>query len=98
MRTDVADGINGALKAIERDRFALPFGGKRLSVENVGIVRNSDPVTHQFFLLKSPRDPSRGGRIRRRPGSMSRSSLRSEERRVGKECVSTCRSRLSPYH
>src|SRR3546814_20159453 len=26
------------------------------------------------------------------------SSLRSEERRVGKECGSTCRSRWSPYH
>src|SRR3546814_15630603 len=25
-------------------------------------------------------------------------NLRSEERRVGKECVSTCRSRWSPYH
>src|SRR3546814_20902164 len=25
-------------------------------------------------------------------------SRRSEERRVGKECVSTCRSRWSPYH
>src|SRR3546814_10999138 len=25
-------------------------------------------------------------------------SSRSEERRVGKECVSTCRSRWSPYH
>src|SRR3546814_4154703 len=24
--------------------------------------------------------------------------VRSEERRVGKECVSTCRSRWSPYH
>src|SRR3546814_5478166 len=24
--------------------------------------------------------------------------LRSEERRVGNECVSTCRSRWSPYH
>src|SRR3546814_15064421 len=24
--------------------------------------------------------------------------IRSEERRVGNECVSTCRSRLSPYH
>src|SRR3546814_12110592 len=24
--------------------------------------------------------------------------MRSEERRVGKECVSTCRSRGSPYH
>src|SRR3546814_2701304 len=26
------------------------------------------------------------------------SRQRSEERRVGKECVSTCRSRWSPYH
>src|SRR3546814_15529474 len=25
-------------------------------------------------------------------------SVRSEERRVGKECVSTCRSRWSPHH
>src|SRR3546814_10810247 len=25
-------------------------------------------------------------------------TLRSDERRVGKECVSTCRSRWSPYH
>src|SRR3546814_19617769 len=27
-----------------------------------------------------------------------RRDRRSEERRVGKECVSTCRSRWSPYH
>src|SRR3546814_20334295 len=27
-----------------------------------------------------------------------RGNVRSEERRVGKECVSTCRSRWSPYH
>src|SRR3546814_18772218 len=26
------------------------------------------------------------------------SAMRSEERRVGKECVRTCRSRWSPYH
>src|SRR3546814_18684394 len=25
-------------------------------------------------------------------------ALRSDERRVGKECVSTCRSRCAPYH
>src|SRR3546814_18657279 len=36
-------------------------------------------------------------------GLLDRSDLdhamvRSEERRVGKECVSTCRSRWSPYH
>src|SRR3546814_4828899 len=29
---------------------------------------------------------------------MGNSFERSEERRVGKECVSTCRSRWSPYH
>src|SRR3546814_16922361 len=28
----------------------------------------------------------------------NKSESRSEERRVGKECVSTCRSRWSPYH
>src|SRR3546814_9094890 len=28
----------------------------------------------------------------------SSNPARSEERRVGKECVSTCRSRWSPYH
>src|SRR3546814_4623904 len=32
------------------------------------------------------------------PRPPSREVVRSEERRVGKECVSTCRSRWSPYH
>src|SRR3546814_15067711 len=38
------------------------------------------------------------------PGTLAMQRLagpdakRSEERRVGKECVSTCRSRWSPYH
>src|SRR3546814_1903357 len=31
-------------------------------------------------------------------GLVQASGLGSEERRVGKECVSTCRSRWSPYH
>src|SRR3546814_16383952 len=31
-------------------------------------------------------------------GSNGSGTVRSEERRVGKECVSTCRSRWSPYH
>src|SRR3546814_2948268 len=37
---------------------------------------------------------------RRTPSSPSMTMFfpRSEERRVGKECVSTCRSRWSPYH
>src|SRR3546814_7951838 len=31
-------------------------------------------------------------------GDVHKVVVRSEERRVGKECVSTCRSRWSPYH
>src|SRR3546814_3720151 len=41
------------------------------------------------------------GRGAEPPGARSvpsRCISRSEERRVGKECVSTCRSRWSPYH
>src|SRR3546814_14190813 len=33
-----------------------------------------------------------------RADAFERAAARSEERRVGKECVSTCRSRWSPYH
>src|SRR3546814_3749778 len=40
--------------------------------------------------------------VHERPIVAARYSIRlpqrSEERRVGKECVSTCRSRWSPYH
>src|SRR3546814_4695254 len=32
------------------------------------------------------------------PAASMKTGPRSEERRVGKECVSTCRSRWSPYH
>src|SRR3546814_2981534 len=35
---------------------------------------------------------------KKRSPSTRQKASRSEERRVGKECVSTCRSRWSPYH
>src|SRR3546814_4403592 len=38
----------------------------------------------------------RGGSRRHRPAGGDGARRRSEERRVGKECVSTCRSRWSP--
>src|SRR3546814_15066895 len=39
------------------------------------------------------------GRREHKPVLVDFSAIwRSEERRVGKECVSTCRSRWSPYH
>src|SRR3546814_1710675 len=43
----------------------------------------------------APHQPAWRGDSR---GDLAGPGGRSEERRVGKECVSTCRSRWSPYH
>src|SRR3546814_2276122 len=43
----------------------------------------TDRASHEAWARLSASNPKAG---------------RSEERRVGKECVSTCRSRWSPYH
>src|SRR3546814_19436393 len=40
----------------------------------------------------------RGARLPKARRDWAVITIRSEERRVGKECVSTCRSRWSPYH
>src|SRR3546814_12812837 len=44
---------------------------------------------------RSPAHTGAAGTLRRHT---HRDTPRSEERSVGKECVSTCRSRWSPYH
>src|SRR3546814_18196728 len=56
---------------------------------------------HEGFEFREAGD---SGREKERFGALQQTWLcnahpdRSEERRVGKECVSTCRSRWSPYH
>src|SRR3546814_2662021 len=39
-----------------------------------------------------------GNAVSNGPATVTGNVARSEERRVGKECVSTCRSRWVPYH
>src|SRR3546814_11028331 len=55
----------------------------------------------RVFVQDAP-DHRRQRRSRLAPraatGKQFEQQYRSEERRVGKECVSTCRSRWSPYH
>src|SRR3546814_6529822 len=63
------------------------------------------PVTHREWLsapvarhtLLSGARPGHEA-ARRHQFHHAQLGKRSEERRVGKECVSTCRSRWSPYH
>src|SRR3546814_12611713 len=53
-------------------------------------------ASYDYFELKYPHEGLRGGFIYKTVPHVT--LKRSEERRVGKECVSTCRSRWSPYH
>src|SRR3546814_15798217 len=65
-------------------RPALPGPGARS-----GSVAKIVKLEHAWRRLDGRNDD--GFQVAPFPG-------RSEERRVGKECVSTCRSRWSPYH
>src|SRR3546814_17777081 len=92
-----------------RSRPDQPLGLERL---NVGIAEplglgveelapgSADAIGLERLLerlrLEQHRQPGQGPFGGRRRGE--RGQRRSEERRVGKECVSTCRSRWSPYH
>src|SRR3546814_7606350 len=74
-----------------------------ISTEDPGEARGQghrdlhDPPqpAHETELEKLPR-PGVAGRGER--GREHQDPARSAERRVGKECVSTCRSRWLPYH
>src|SRR3546814_12701358 len=60
------------------------------------LLPKTDPV-HKVTII--PRGRALGVTMQLPEGDRySMDKERSEERRVGKECVSTCRSRWSPYH
>src|SRR3546814_6660214 len=63
------------------------------------LLRNVSPVRRVSSLPGGRRRSEEAlGRWLRAHGDTLDLCTRSEERRVGKECVSTCRSRWSPYH
>src|SRR3546814_14828012 len=72
------------------------FPSARLSGRGLGI-QASDNIE---MLRALGRDPLfiKETRVDAIHGVVNLMDARSEERRVGKECVSTCRSRWSPYH
>src|SRR3546814_1219130 len=74
-----------------RHQFA---GRKRLQHIIVGTHFQPDD-TIRLFRLRGKQDD---WQIAMFANMSAEAETRSEERRVGKECVSTCRSRWSPYH
>src|SRR3546814_11909444 len=58
----------------------------------------STPASQPPEAEAAPQPPTRPAPRVATGGTLFERMSRSEERRVGKECVSTCRSRWSPYH
>src|SRR3546814_12587734 len=79
-------GIAGRTGALDARVVAAEPHRKRSADHDVEAL---GPI-HPVLIIKEAADPFDRTRVRR--------GERSEERRVGKECVSTCRSRWSPYH
>src|SRR3546814_1485939 len=82
-------------------RMAGPLDEERIlfGEDGLAIVCVLSAIYPGVFLTKhsEPVDAD-GVYLVRWPNVTSIRFDRSEERRVGKECVSTCRSRWSPYH
>ena len=59
-------------------------------------------IIHEFSSRRTPQQNGVVERKNRTLQEMARTMIhennRSEERRVGKECLDVCRSRWSPYH
>src|SRR3546814_12643412 len=76
--------------------------GTARAYTDLGLI-TADPAigndVHLIFQQLSGLAPAiRLERLLQSPFTLHAGVLRSEERRVGKECVSTWRSRWSPYH
>src|SRR3546814_14292005 len=83
--TEVAEANAGATAKVQRGILTDCLTGSNGRAQ----AQNWLPV---WFAFPPSGYTERGG-----IGCVERSD-RSEERRVGKECVSTCRSRWAPYH
>src|SRR3546814_15285888 len=79
---NVLQSLNGSVNAIWVGRF--------LGEEALGAIANANNI--MFLLLGGVFGFGMASTI------LVGQAMRSEERRVGKEGVSTCRSRWSPYH
>src|SRR3546814_15273039 len=96
----IASRIGGVL-IISQERD--PAGDLFVKRRREDVMRRPIALRHSLYgrkIERSPPPPFERLAVERHRHPVQRDSAieRSEERRVGKECVSTCRSRWSPYH
>src|SRR3546814_17418694 len=102
-----SDVCSSDLLAVPADA-GTAFDGKHLFQIAEAVIRKIDPETGVVLgTIPAPGNGADSGLAwaegtlwvgQYRDRKIYQIDPRSEERRVGKECVSTCRSRWSPYH
>src|SRR3546814_11522470 len=93
VRTAVLTGPRGSGRSLMGRLFARDTGGR--VIDGHASVAEEE-IFHAWNAAQASGTPLLI--IAAAPPSDWNVALRSEARRVGKECVSTCRSRWSPYH
>src|SRR5213080_5146788 len=81
--------------------FFFFFFFKQKTAYEIPLCDWSSDVCSSDLALRHRRQarlPQGDGRVRARPARPGGRLSRSEERRVGKECIAVWRSRWSPYH
>src|SRR3546814_3179896 len=91
--SDVCSSDLKLMRGTMADPLTAPEAARM--AESIRAVFNANAKALKLLPAKGPRFSVRDWI---RGSSQSGSILRSDERRVGKECVSTCRYRWSPYH
>src|SRR3546814_16421937 len=89
-------------RAVAHSMAFGPEAGLRLvdEIADAAMLRNYAPLpaARGDFLLRAGRRDEAKAAFEAAAALTANERERSEERRGGKECVSTCRSRWSPYH
>src|SRR3546814_15160166 len=100
--SDLQDGARTPALAEQRCRFlGLPGTGRRAIAQKDGVGDKGAPrmVDADQRIVQDAPQRLDGTEVRvLAPGQLGEMTGRSEERRVGKECVSTCRFWWPPYN
>ena len=83
------NGMSTAMMAKKMNEKSDGYCYVERSEEHTSELQSPAMISYAVFCLKKKKKTKK---------RLLALVLRSEERRVGKECVSTCRSRWSPYH
>src|SRR3546814_8952675 len=90
-RKDAVKQLTGGIEFLFKKNKVTWLKGKASFEDAHTVSVNGEKVTAKNIVIAT------GSSVTPLPG-VEIDQKRSEERRVGKECVSTCRSRWSPYH